>query len=364
VRESHRLDIGEPGEPVHAGVRGAVRSLWWSWTPDDSGLATFTLAGSAGVSSGSRSGLAIYTGDALPALTEAASSNHSSLLTGSRAFPPGGPTVSLQVTAGTPHQIAVITDAPASSGVAVLNLNQPPTIFSAATAEAAAGAAFSYQIAASGSPAAYAVAGLPIGLVVDPWTGLISGTPATPGTYAVTLAAANPAGSSEATLTLLGAASLQLSASGSPTSLTASGLPPGLTLNASSGAITGTPTHRGDASRADRGAERDQQRERDAYLSHGSFALGLSATNAVGTGLATLRVFVGPIPPAINRITSSAAVPRSWGNPFPARSRRVSRRHPRPWAICRPEYFTTPARESSQALRRRRGHLRCPSRAT
>lgn len=53
----------------------------------------------------------------------------------------------------------------------------PPVISSELTATGNNGVAFEYQIVASGAPTAYSASGLPTGLSVDTTTGLISGTP-------------------------------------------------------------------------------------------------------------------------------------------------------------------------------------------
>src|SRR5439155_26269536 len=64
------------------------------------------------------------------------------------------------------------------------------------------GVAFSYQITATNNPTSYNATGLPPGLSVNTSTGLISGTPTTAGTYSVTISATNAGSTGSATLTL------------------------------------------------------------------------------------------------------------------------------------------------------------------
>ncbi len=96
------------------------------------------------------------------------------------------------------------------TGTATLTLTfaaPAPVITSAGSASGTAGAAFSYQIAATNSPTSYGATGLPSGLTVNSGTGLISGTPAAAGTSTVTMSAINATGTGRATLTLtIGAA--------------------------------------------------------------------------------------------------------------------------------------------------------------
>lgn len=61
---------------------------------------------------------------------------------------------------------------------------------------------FSYQTTASGSPTAYSAANLPPGLSINPTTGLISGIPTAGGTWQVVLTATNGTGSGSAILNL------------------------------------------------------------------------------------------------------------------------------------------------------------------
>ncbi len=141
---------------------------------------------------------------------------------------------------------------------------------------------FNHQITASNSPTSFSASGLPAGLTVDTATGLISGTPTVTGTSSVTLIASNSHGTgSPATLTLTvnpattfptitsatsasglqgGMFTYQMAANHTPTSYAATGLPAGLTLNTSTGLISGTPTGSGTSS------------------------VSLSASNASGTG--------------------------------------------------------------------------------
>ena len=165
-----------------------------------------------------------------------------------------------------------------------------PTLASTLTASATQEVAFTYQIPASGLVSIYSAFGLPSGLAVNPATGVISGTPTTTGTYSVVVAAANETGSAsgnlslsvaaigagtpviESSLVALGAQNVpfvyQISATGSPTTYAATGLPTGLSVNPSTGLISGTPT------------------------GLGSSVVTLSASNGTQSGSATLNLTV------------------------------------------------------------------------
>lgn len=67
-----------------------------------------------------------------------------------------------------------------------------PVISSGAPTPATAGTPYSYTVTATGTPTpTYTAAGLPAGLTIDSTTGVISGTPTTPGTSTVTITASN-----------------------------------------------------------------------------------------------------------------------------------------------------------------------------
>lgn len=116
---------------------------------------------------------------------------------------------------------------------------------------------------ATGTVASWSATGLPSGLSIDPSTGEISGIPTSPVTTTVTLTATNEQGTSSpyqftinispesgsapvitSSDTLNGQQgtnfSFQITASGSPTSYTASGLPIYLSINPSTGLISGS----------------------------------------------------------------------------------------------------------------------------
>jgi hypothetical protein len=77
-----------------------------------------------------------------------------------------------------------------------------PVITSSLTANGTVGTAFSYQITATNSPTSYGATGLPSPLTVNTSTGLISGTPSAAFSGNVGLSATNSSGTGNATLAL------------------------------------------------------------------------------------------------------------------------------------------------------------------
>ena len=65
------------------------------------------------------------------------------------------------------------------------------------------GAGFNYQIVSTGSPTSYGASGLPTGLTVNTTTGLISGTPLASGTSKVTVTASNAGGTATSGITIV-----------------------------------------------------------------------------------------------------------------------------------------------------------------
>lgn len=178
-----------------------------------------------------------------------------------------------------------------------------PTITSSLAASSPVGVPFTYQITGSNAPTSYAADGLPTGLSVNTTSGLISGTPTQTGTFPVNLSATNQGGAGTAVLNLTvtpaapvitsvlasstqkGQAFVyQITATNNPTIYAASSLPSGLSLNTTTGLITGTPTE------------------------GGTFEVFLEATNAGGTGSGTLTLTVAPALPMASLVATTPVV--------------------------------------------------------
>ncbi len=169
------------------------------------------------------------------------------------------------------------------------------------------GTAYSHQI--NGAPAGtiYSATGLPSGLNVNSTSGLISGTPNASGTFTGTLSLVSgtitnnfsyslvinpPAGtpvvssgaSASGTVGTANATIYTITASNTPTSYNATGLPPGLTLNGTTGVIGGTPS------------------------AAGSYVATVSANNATGTGTGRTVTFTIAAPATAPVISAPATI--------------------------------------------------------
>jgi hypothetical protein len=162
---------------------------------------------------------------------------------------------------------------------------------------------FNYQITATNAPILFSTSQLPNGLTLDSATGLISGSPGVSGRFFILITAANAGGSDTKTLDLTirppapvitsskdditvtvgDEFRYQITANNSPTTFNAAGLPPGVILDRDKGLLEGRPSAEGD------------------------YDIIISASNAGGTGSATIRLSVLPLPPEITSALAATA---------------------------------------------------------
>ena len=193
-------------------------------------------------------------------------------------------TISISATnvGGTGNGTVVVTINPAVAPPSA------PIITSNGSVTGAVGSPFTYTITATNSPTSYGAAVLPAGLTINTTTGVITGVPTIGGVFTVTITATNAGGSannilritistpaapvitSDTSITVNEKESFEydIVAENTPTSYAAVGLPEGLTIDPTTGIITGKPTV------------------------PGSYKVTLEATNAVGTGTETLDIIV------------------------------------------------------------------------
>jgi hypothetical protein len=180
-----------------------------------------------------------------------------------------------------------------------------PVIISPASASVVVGTPFTYSIVASGGPTSLNASNLPPGIMLT--NGVLYGIPTTIGAYNVQLTAANVNGTGYGNLALTvklplpvinSAATADglvntpfayaIKADNLATSFGDGGLPPGLSVDPASGAITGTPTNAG------------------------TFTATIGATNTTGSVVAPLTIVIysgaSSLPGITSALTGSGTV--------------------------------------------------------
>lgn len=241
------LATRELDEPYHADNFQLRGSVWWTWTAAQDGPVWVSTEGSD-----FDTVLAVYTGLDYRTLTPVASNdNYRWDITSGVMF---------QARSGTTYQIAV--DGSARGTVRLVIAPHPqPLITTPLNHRAIATQPFTLQVEAENQPSRYGAQGLPQGLALNPITGVVSGVPAAKGGGWVTLTATNAYGfdSLRIYLEVMSAqypvftCPVHIAAEyGQPfefdaTATHATGgyrawpLPSGLSLNATTGRISGTP---------------------------------------------------------------------------------------------------------------------------
>ncbi len=176
-------------------------------------------------------------------------------------------------TSGTYNYSVTVTDSVGNNGVVNCSVTvYPPLTLACASSNAEIGLAYSSALVANGGVPSYTYSiysgSLPPGLSLNTSTGAITGTPTTQGTYNFTAQVEDSNGdiatNSNCSITVAPALALACASSsaevgvpyssalvasgGAPSytySISSGSLPPGLTLNTSTGTITGTPTTQG-----------------------------------------------------------------------------------------------------------------------
>ncbi len=195
-------------------------------------------------------------------------------------------------------------------GAPISPASAPPTFLNSNATTEYTGTNFHFKAFATDNITSYSATNLPSGLSINPKTGDITGTANTPNVYNVTVTATNSQGStsSQLEITILDPSpraprisspsklrtwvnlpiSYQITADFSPTSFSSSNLPQGLTLNTSTGLISGTPTQIGNS------------------------PVTITATNNIGSHSITLDLMVFPYSEIIREAVDFSGI--NWPN--------------------------------------------------
>lgn len=190
-----------------------------------------------------------------------------------------------------------------------------PVITSPTTANGTVGVAFSYQITATEDPTSFSAVGLPSGLSLNATNGLISGTPTTVGSTTVAIGASNAFG------TGTGSVNITISgASGPPviSSPTTASATVGVAFSYQIVASNSPFSHSATGLPTGMSVSTTTGLISGTPTIAGTWTATIGATNLQGTGSATLEITVaaGPVPGTHPQITSSLNASGRVGTPF------------------------------------------------
>jgi hypothetical protein len=167
----------------------------------------------------------------------------------------------------------------------------PPAITSGSSAAGTIGVAFNYQITATNSPASYAATGLPSGLSVNTSTGAISGTPTAAGVSSVTISATNAGGTGSETLNITVSPPAPVVTSASSAAGTA-----GVAFNYNITAINSPTSYAATGLPSGLGVNTSTGLISGTPTAIGVSEVTISATNALGTGSEELTLTIYDVP--------------------------------------------------------------------
>ncbi len=350
----------EQGEPNHAGA-SAGKSLWWTWTAPSTGIVNFSVYGSYAPDSQTQTRtLAVYTGASVSGLTEVASSDSriGTLPASLQPLTHVNASFNAPVTAGVTYQIAVdSTGVSGDTGATVLAINCPPTILSSASANAVVGSSFTYTIAASNDPSGFAAAGLPAGLSLNPTTGVISGICTQTGTWPVAISATNQGGTTNATLQIV----ISDPALSAPPNIRGRLGVQGIIGSAFTYFISATGAKQYAVSGLPPGLALDSTSGllTGTPTTAGIYAVAISASNAAGTSHAVVTITVIASAPVITGSLAQTAFIDQATSPIPSVRRLPPTTRSTRRIIFHRDWASSRQTASSEVFRQRPGYIRC-----
>jgi regulation of enolase protein 1 (concanavalin A-like superfamily) len=189
-----------------------------------------------------------------------------------------------------------------------------PVINNTSLASGTVGTAYSTTISATNSPTSYGATGLPAGLSVNTTSGVISGTPTASGSFTVTLSATNASGSGTKQLSVV------INPNNPPAPVISNTSLPAGTVNSAyntSISATNNPTsYNATGLPAGLNVNTANGVISGTPTASGTFTVTLSATNAGGTGTKQLSLVINPVSSGIPVINNTSLAGTNVGTSY------------------------------------------------